>query len=67
MVVQSWVDEESHYNSLGRPAIGDMSEEDSKKVGHYTQIVWASTTNVGCGLATYGITTIVTCSKIIID
>lgn len=41
-VVQSWADEEEDYD----PQANTCS--DGKMCGHYTQIVWKSTTRVGC-------------------
>ena len=40
-------DERANYQTDPRPA-----GQEKKEVGHYTQIVWSSTTNVGCGFAT---------------
>ena len=39
-------DERANYQSDPQP-----TGEEKKKVGHYTQIVWSSTTKVGCGFA----------------
>ena len=44
-VVQSWADEKSHYD----PSTGACS---GGECGHYTQIVWAKTTGVGCAKTT---------------
>lgn len=45
-VVDSWGEEKQHYN------YGDNSCVDGEVCGHYTQIVWEATTQVGCGVAT---------------
>ncbi len=39
-------DERANYQTDPQP-----TGQEKKKVGHYTQIVWSSTTNVGCGFA----------------
>ncbi len=45
--VQSWANERTHYDpSTGRCVGGEC--------GHYTQLVWRATTEVGCGAATCG-------------
>lgn len=44
-VVQSWADESANYNySTNSCAAG-------KVCGHYTQLVWKTTTEIGCGKA----------------
>ncbi len=45
-VVRAWADEERHYNYRRNKCRGEC--------GHYTQIVWASTREVGCGVGRYG-------------
>ncbi|PNX73887.1 pathogenesis-related protein pr-1-like [Trifolium pratense] len=40
--VSAWVDEKQYYN------YGQNSCVDGEMCGHYTQIVWGSTTKVGC-------------------
>ncbi|BFZ19720.1 hypothetical protein BsWGS_22759 [Bradybaena similaris] len=43
-IVQSWYDEVKDYN------YGSNSCQAGKVCGHYTQIVWANTRSVGCGV-----------------
>lgn len=45
--VRLWLDERSHYRG------GSVPRRDLKTVGHYTQMVWRETTEVGYGVA-YG-------------
>jgi uncharacterized protein YkwD/methionine-rich copper-binding protein CopC len=42
-VVDAWASEKQYYN------YSDNSCETGKVCGHYTQVVWANTTQVGCG------------------
>ena len=44
-MVQTWVDEKNFYN--GQP----ITIDNFMQFGHYTQMVWKSTTEVGCGMA----------------
>ena len=46
--VQSWYDEVASYD------FARAESRDGKPVGHFTQIVWQSTTQLGCGVATCG-------------
>lgn len=48
MVVKAWADEVSDYNYSTNACTG------SKMCGHYTQMVWADTTQVGCATAKSG-------------
>ncbi|MEP1095565.1 MAG: pathogenesis-related family 1 protein [Cyclobacteriaceae bacterium] len=45
-VVDSWGGEKQHYNYESNSCV------DGEVCGHYTQIVWSATTEVGCGTAT---------------
>jgi uncharacterized protein YkwD len=46
--VQAWYDEVVHYDyARGEAKDGDV-------IGHFTQLVWAGSTRVGCGLAQCG-------------
>jgi pathogenesis-related protein 1 len=47
-VVDYWAAEREHYD------IETNSCAEGKVCGHYTQIVWAATTQIGCGMATCG-------------
>jgi len=42
-VVTSWVSEDAYYN------YANNSCQPGQECGHYTQVVWAKTTKVGCG------------------
>ncbi len=44
-VVGSWANEQQYYD------VGSNSCAGGKICGHYTQVVWANTTHVGCGVA----------------
>ncbi|RUM67405.1 MAG: hypothetical protein DSZ06_01300 [Sulfurospirillum sp.] len=50
MAVQSWIDEKNNYHYA---KIGDDDCDYGKQCGHYTQIVWKSTTKIGCGMSRY--------------
>jgi len=46
-MIQSWYDEVRNFDRRYISAFTD--DEDDDIVGHYTQIVWADTTKIGCG------------------
>jgi hypothetical protein len=58
-VVEGWAGEEECY-TFGPLMSGDAcdmactTEQHSNGCGHYTQVVWRGTTEVGCGMATCG-------------
>jgi pathogenesis-related protein 1 len=58
-VVGNWLEERAcyQYGPLGHPAECSCPGG----CGHYTQIVWRSSTQVGCGVATCGGQEIWTC------
>ena len=49
-VVQSWADEARWYDA----ARGHCDAPAGESCGHYTQIVWSGTSQVGCGMAVCG-------------
>jgi hypothetical protein len=51
-LVKIWGDEKQYFVDSAFPAISNTG--DWKTVGHYSQLVWKNTTEVGCGLATGG-------------
>jgi uncharacterized protein YkwD len=48
-VVNSWCAEEEKYN----PETGQCRDGNPDSCGHYTQIVWKNTTQLGCGTASH--------------
>src|SRR5919112_3072380 len=48
-MIQGWVNEEQNYH--GQPIEGTLGAPDAT-YGHYTQMVWNGTTEIGCGYAT---------------
>ncbi|MBL7977825.1 MAG: hypothetical protein JNN12_05745 [Bacteroidetes Order II. Incertae sedis bacterium] len=47
-VVQAWADEKQHYTP---GPLRDFSSYPDQ-VGHYTQVIWATSTQLGCGVST---------------
>jgi len=50
VLMEMWIDEKRYYTHKPYPDCSNSG--DSGDVGHYTQMIWADTTEVGCGLAT---------------
>jgi hypothetical protein len=48
-LAQSWANEKSNY-APGTPIAGNLAGPNGV-YGHYTQMVWSSTTQIGCGIA----------------
>jgi pathogenesis-related protein 1 len=48
-MIHGWVNEKQYYH--GQPIEGTLGAPDAT-YGHYTQMVWNSTTEIGCGYAT---------------
>lgn len=48
MAVQMWVDEAEHYDAETHTCA------EGQQCGHYTQVVWANSRKLGCGVATCG-------------
>ena len=48
-MAQHWIDERRYF--VNRAAPDFSTTGDYRAVGHYTQIIWARTTRVGCGFA----------------
>ena len=51
-LVHLWGDEKQHFVNADFPHVSRTG--DWKAVGHYTQVVWRKTREVGCGFATGG-------------
>jgi len=49
-LVELWGDEKRYFIDAAFPDVSSTGDWES--VGHYTQMVWRDTTEVGCGLAT---------------
>lgn len=52
MLVDLWGAEKQYFVRADFPSVSTAG--DWQKVGHYSQLVWKDTTDVGCGLATGG-------------
>jgi len=50
VLIQMWIDEKKYYTHKPYPNCSKTG--DKGDVGHYTQMIWKDTTEVGCGLAT---------------
>lgn len=58
-MVDGWGDEKQYFRPGAFPAVS--STGNWSDVGHYTQLVWSNTTEVGCGIATTDGTDILVC------
>jgi uncharacterized protein YkwD len=54
-MVESWVAEKKNWHG------GNLTEENFKQVGHYTQMVWRNAKQVGCGQATGSVNDYLVC------
>ncbi|CAK1598787.1 unnamed protein product [Parnassius mnemosyne] len=50
--LKSWFDEHQHY-TYGPLSISDFDGSSKYQIGHYTQMVWADTTYIGCAISQY--------------
>jgi Cysteine-rich secretory protein family len=48
-MVQAWIDERTLYKSGKFPAVSTTG--DWRDVGHYTQLIWHSTSQIGCAIS----------------
>jgi len=55
-LAQLWANEQSLWS------YGPVTQSNFMDVGHYTQMIWANTTSVGCGAATCGGSTFLVCN-----
>lgn len=58
-MVDSWGDEKQYFRPGAFPAVS--STGNWPDVGHYTQLIWGNTTEVGCGVATVNSSDILVC------
>ncbi|XP_001603551.4 venom allergen 5-like [Nasonia vitripennis] len=52
-LVKNWYDEVKNYNHNQVARFGAVRGNGGKQIGHYTQLVWADTTKLGCGAIKY--------------
>ncbi|MGN6708931.1 MAG: CAP family protein [Candidatus Nitrosocosmicus sp.] len=57
--VQQWADEKSNYR--GQPLSSADFQKGKPMIGHYTQMVWKSTTQVGCGTSSSNTLEVLVC------
>jgi uncharacterized protein YkwD len=58
-LVDMWIRERAYYRAGTFPAVSTTGDWES--VAHYTQMVWRSTTEVGCGITDNGTTDFLVC------
>jgi len=51
-LIDLWANEKQHFEDGAFPDVS--ANGDWRSVGHYTQMVWKGTTEVGCGIASSG-------------
>ncbi|KAJ3081785.1 hypothetical protein HK102_002132 [Quaeritorhiza haematococci] len=59
--VQSWAEERAAYERAGEPPVCGP-EVNFGDVGHWTQMIWKDTTQIGCGVGANGRTRVVVCN-----
>jgi len=51
--VQTWYDEVKYFKKYGCPRKFNGNCAKGKRIDHFTQVIWAATTRVGCGWIKY--------------
>jgi len=51
--VQKWYDEVSDWPAANVASFSKAGVPEGKMIGHYTQVVWAATKEVGCGYVSF--------------
>jgi len=59
-----WSSEKKYFNPLAKWGDSAISTDPSQEVGHYTQIIWSMTYQVGCGIANTTTMSILVCQYI---
>lgn len=58
-MAQAWLDEKRYYRDS--PSPNNSSSGKWSDVGHYTQMVWSTTTDIGCAIASSATTDYLVC------